>query len=625
MATTQDVTQQQSELLKEFNLGVELLQRKDFVNAAPHFEKVIALDRNNFDAAQLAGMCFVQIKDQNKALHYMSLALELRPDNIGALSNLAVLLNQAGNLRAALDLYERIAKLDPQHVQALYNCGVIWGLLGDKSKALEKYNLTLAVNPDMRDALLNKGALLQDLGQHQDSIAGYQSILKGNPKDVTAWGNLGAAHFELGAYQQALACYRQASALDPSNSQTIFHVGITHLKMGDHALAIELFNQALVLKPDCADYLNNRALAFKDLKQFNEAIRDFDRAIALSPINATFKNNKGIALMELGNIGGAISYFQAALGLQPHYAEVRYNLALCYLLNGDYSKGWREYEWRWKASSIAKKLGKRDLKEPLWLGKESIANKTILIYWEQGFGDTIQFARYVKLLENQGATVMFEVQPELKSLCTGLGEVRVFSAHDSVPAFDFQCPLMSLPFALQKEVDFIPSCKDLISVNADQLSIWGARLGERKKRRIGIAWSGNPIHSNDKNRSMPLEVLKSALGSEVELICLQKDIHVSDRRLLDSGEIVYFGDEVQDFSDTATLCSLVDEVVSIDTAIVHLAGSLGVKTRLLLPFRPDWRWLMNTSSTQWYESVSIIRQKQMGDWQSVAEQLRAGV
>ncbi|HET7910676.1 MAG TPA: glycosyltransferase family 9 protein, partial [Pseudolabrys sp.] len=306
----------------------------------------------------------------------------------------------------------------------------------------------------------------------------------------------------------------------------------------------------------------------------------------------------------------------------PDFPEPHWNTASLRLLTGDFSRGWAEYEWRWKKESMARRM--RNFSQPLWLGGDDIAGRTILLHSERGFGDTIQFCRYVPLAAARGACVILEVEKPLQRLMTTLaGAAQVVTRAGPLPEFDLQCPLLSLPFAFQTELGTIPWSGPYLRPQSRELTAWDVRLGGKRRPRIGLAWSGSPAHERDAFRSINLCALLPLLNIDATFVSLQKDVRPADAAVLDQcGDVLLFASALNDFSDTAALISKLDLVISVDTSIVHLAGALGRPVWVLLPYIPDWRWLLDRDSTPWYPSARLFRQDDTRTWDNVINRVR---
>jgi TPR repeat len=380
------------------------------------------------------------------------------------------------------------------------------------------------------------------------------------------------------------------------------------------------YDRAIEIKPDYADAYSNRGIALKDLKRFEEALASYDRAIEIQPDYAEAYSNRGVALQELKRVEEAVASYDRAIAIQPDYASAYWNKSLALLLVGQFDQGWKLYEWRWKRDTFT--TPKRNFPHPLWLGAEDLADKTILLHAEQGLGDTIQFCRYAKLVKERRARVALEVPKALLSLLSGLEGVDVLiEKGQALPAFDYHCPLLSLPLAFKTDLTSIPSPKPYLAASTQKCEEWGQRLGVKRKPRVGLVWSGSTVHKNDHNRSLTLQQLLPYLPVGCEYVSLQKEVREVDKPVLEGGDIRHYGDELKDYTDTAALCELMDLVISVDTSVVHLAGALGKSTWVLLPYAPDWRWLLDTDASPWYASIELYRQAEDLSWGPVLERV----
>jgi hypothetical protein len=427
---------------------------------------------------------------------------------------------------------------------------------------------------------------------------------------------------ELARPQEAIASYRKAIALQPNNSVTFFNLGKAQqdrLLLED---ALESYGSATSLNPLYVEALNNLGNVLKGLGRIEEAISHFQRAVAIKPDYESAYVNWGNALLSFNRLEDAIATYGKAIAISSDNADAHLGQAVALLLQGDYESGLRIYEWRWHHNGL--KQYQRNFEQALWLGVEPLIGRTILLHAEQGLGDTIQFCRYVPLLIELGARVVLEVQGSLLGLMRSLSsEAVLISKGDALPAFDYHCPLLSLPFAFKTTIPSIPYSQAYVRADARALSHWAGVLGVKKALRVGLAWSGNPTHSNDRTRSIALADLLEHLPTGLEYVCLQKDIRSADLAILQSSSSIrFFGDAIRDFKDTAALCELVDVVISVDTSIAHLGGAMGRPTWIMLPYHPDWRWLLDRDDSPWYSSVCLYRQPALFDWSSLLAKVR---
>jgi Tfp pilus assembly protein PilF len=426
---------------------------------------------------------------------------------------------------------------------------------------------------------------------------------------------------KLGRFDEALKDYDKALSLKSDHWEAFNNRGNVLQGLGRFDDAIADYSKAISLKPDYVDALSNRGAALKELQQFDEAMVDCNRALSLKPDYVEALNNRGNLLQELRYFDEAMSDYNKAISLKPDYAEAHWNKSLQLLKQGEFPLGWELYEWRWKKTSAP--LLVRKFTQPLWLGKENLCNKTILLHCEQGLGDTIQFSRYAAEVSKLGCRTILEVQEPLFELMKGIeGADELIVNGADLPSFDFYCPLMSLPLAMGTTLETIPSGKPYLRSNDDKLAKWSSRLGQKSKPRVGIVWSGNTKHTNDHNRSIALEKILSAVPEDYELVSLQKEVRDADRNALEqSEELRHFGAELGDFTDTAALCELMDIVVSVDTSVAHLAGALGKPVNLLLPYNSDFRWLLDRHDSPWYPSMKLFIQGPDMLWEPVFEKV----
>jgi hypothetical protein len=344
-------------------------------------------------------------------------------------------------------------------------------------------------------------------------------------------------------------------------------------------------------------------------------------ALASRPDYAEAFANRGVLLYDLKRFDEALASYDSAIALRPDYADAHFFKGLSSLVTGDLPRGWIEYEWRRKAP--AARIPKRDFSQPLWLGGDDIAGKTILLHSEQGLGDTIQFCRYAALVAARGARVILEVEAPLRELMTGLaGTAGIIAKGSALPDFDIQCPLPSLPLAFKTRLDTIPSTTPYLRVPKQALGYWNALLGAKRSLRIGLAWAGNAKHVRDRERSMRLRDLLPLLDIEATFVSLQKEVRAADAETLANCGVLQFGRKLGDFSDTAALISQLDLVISVDTSVAHLAGALGKRVWILLTHAPDWRWLLDRDDSPWYATARLFRQDDTREWHGVIARVR---
>jgi tetratricopeptide (TPR) repeat protein len=536
----------------------------------------------------------------------------------------AVALHQQGRLREAEKLYARVLKAAPDQFDALHLLGLAKAQGGQMGEAHRLISGALKLNPKMPDAWVNLANVLHALKRDTEALDCLDKALALRPGDANALQSRGNALLALGRPQEALACFDEVLARNPRHGEARLNRGSALAGLGRTAPALADFDAALALMPGHPAALYNRGNALAALGRYDEALAAFDRALAAAPGHGNAWNNRGRALQALDRHAEAVASFDKAIELQKDNADAHFNRALSLLTLGDLARGFEQYEWRWQRSGM--RDTRRGYGKPLWLGEYPLARKTILLHAEQGLGDTIQFARYAPRLARAGATVVLEVQPELKNLLAGVeGVASCHARGDQLPAYDVHCPLGSLPLAFKTEPASIPA--DIPYLRADQgrLAQWRARIDDLPGKRITIAWAGNASHANDRNRSIDLKLLEPLLALEgTSFLSIQRELRGDDAETLARlSNVRHLGGEFADMADTAAIAALTDLTISVDTSVVHLAGALGRPVWVMLPFAPDWRWTLSGGNCPWYPQARLFRQPALGDWPGAIAALRA--
>jgi tetratricopeptide (TPR) repeat protein len=642
-----------SQLQLMLQQAIQAFQDGNFDSAGLILKRVLHVDTKNLPALHILGLIKASQTNYKEAADLLGRAARISPNDASIQYNLAKALTDSGNNKDALVHHKKAVSLAPNNPEAWLNYGKTASNLARHEEALVCYGNALNLKPDYVEAALNKGATLKDLKRYEEAIIFAEQALKLNPNLAEGWANKGVALKELKRFDEAITHYDKALSLMPnyaegwSNKGNVLHElkrfdeAITHYDQALslmpnyheawtnkgvtlHALrrfdeAITHYDQALSLMPNYHEAWTNKGVTLHALRRFDEAITHYDQALSLMPNYHEAWINKGNALHELRRFDEAITHYDQALSLIPSDHDAAWNKSLSLLLQGDFAKGLPLYESRWSSEKVSEGAGKRFFDKPTWLGVESLEGKTIFLYGEQGLGDFIQFCRYAPLVANLGAKVLLEVPGTLVSLMGNLKGIHLVNPGQELPPFDYQCPLLSLPFAFGTNINNIPDVSPYLTANLDEVAQWRSRLGISSKVRIGIAWSSTSSFKEDAKRSLMLADFLRALPTQgCEYICLQKELKDCDVETFKAQEgIQFFGDEIKDFGDTAALIECVDLVVSTCTSIPHLSAALGKKTWILLSHVPDWRWLLDRPDSPWYPSVKLYRQPAIGDWDSV--------
>jgi tetratricopeptide (TPR) repeat protein len=536
----------------------------------------------------------------------------------------AVALHRQGDLARAEKMYARILKARRDHFDALHLLGLLKHQTGKAGEAYRLIAAALEVNPRSADARSNLGLVLHALKRDADAIASFEQALALDPDHVEALNNRGTALLTLARPAEALASFERLLALTPRHLEAQVNRANALLDLGRVDEAIAGYDAVLAAQPRHAGAQFNRGNALARRDRFAEAIAAYDRAIAIAPGYVKAHNNRGIALYALNRHREALANYGKALALDKDFADAHVNEAHALLALGDFARGFAANEWRWKLATVAPH--RRTLRQPLWLGTPAIGRRTILLHAEQGYGDTIQFVRYVGPLARDGARVVLEVAPALKHLMSGIdGAACVLARGEALPPFDVHCPLASLPLAMKTEPAGIPAEIPYLAAPADRLAKWRARLDALERPRIALVWSGNAAHANDRKRSIALGRLQSLWSIDGgSFVSVQRDLRADDAPVLAGApRLIHVGEELSDFADTAAVLALADLVISVDSAVAHLAGAMGRPLWILLPFSADWRWMLDREDSPWYPTAKLFRQSSVGDWASVIARVRA--
>jgi tetratricopeptide (TPR) repeat protein len=587
--------------------------------------EIIATNHDLFDALFLLAIVQTRLGKVDAALATYDRVVNVRPGFAEAHFNRGNVLQTLKRYDEALASYDRALALRRDYPRALARRGKVLHRLRRHDEALASYDRAIHLRSDFASAHFNRGNVLQDVNRYDEALGSYERALALRPDYAAAHSNRGNVLQKLKQNNEALASYNRAIELRPDFAVAHYNRGnvLQYLNRYDEALAS--YERALAVLPDFAEALSNRGNVLQRLKRFEEAVASYDRALISRPHFSEALSNRGAALQELKRYDEALASFQGAVKVTPDYGDAHFNEALCRLLIGDFERGWEMLEWRWQSGQL--RNDKRIFKQPLWLGKSEIAGKTILLHSEQGFGDTIQFSRYVPLVAERGARVILDVQEPLKDLMTGLvGTTQVVARGSALPDFDVHCPLLSLPLAFGTRLETIPPAVPGLRASPQVVMDWDSRLGPKRRPMIGVAWSGLPSHTNDHNRSMRLSALLPLLEVDATFVSLQKDVHPEDATTLKKrNDILHFGNEIRNFSDTAALISNLDLVISVDTSVAHLAGTMAKPAWVLLPFTSDWRWLIDRDDSPWYPTARLFRQDDTRAWDSVIARVHAAL
>jgi tetratricopeptide (TPR) repeat protein len=549
-------------------------------------------------------------------------ALRLQPANPAALHFLGLLAVAEGRIAEGIGRYQASLRVEPASAVVWSNLGNALLAAGRADEAVAAQRRAIEVEPGLAEAHCNLGNALHAQGRWDEAAAVLSRAIALKPALAEAHNNLGNTLKSQGHPEDAIAAYRRALVIRPNYTDAWCNLGHALLLQGLPAEAEKAYSRALALAPNHPEALNNRGQALRELGRLDEALEACTKAISVKPGYAGALANLGNALVALNRLDAASKAYQEALRLMPDSAEIAYNACLVHLVQGEMASAWDGYELRWRLGNLRHRPVQN---RPAWDGAEPLAGRSIVVYAEQGLGDTLQFARYIPLLADRGATVRVVVQKSLKSLVESVrGAVSVTTSEQSWPQCDLHCPLLSLPRAFGTTLATVPAAAPYIAATRDRREAAREWLASVASPRVGVVWAGNPSHPNDRNRSLPMAALAPVLAASLpRWVSLQKELRPGELEALHAAGGVDLSGHLGDFDDTAGVLALLDLVITVDTSVAHLAGAMGIPTWILLPFAPDWRWLLDRDDSPWYPTARLFRQTEPGSWDGALARVAA--
>ena len=599
------------------NLGVTLQEQGKLEEAIEAYKKALSIKPDYAGAYNNMGNALKGQGKVDEAIASFNKALLLKPDYAEAYNNLGITLKVQGKLEKATASYNKALSLKPDYAEAYNNMGNTLQGQGKLDEAIASFNKALSLKPDNAVVYNNIGNALRDQGKLEEAIKAYTKALTIKPDYAAVYNNVGNALKKQGKPNEAIASFNKALLLKPDYAEAHNNLGITLKVQGKLEEAMTSYNKALSLKPNYADAYYNMGNTLQDQGKLEEAVQAYTKALAINSNYAEAYNNMGNVLQGQGKLDEAIEAYNKALALKPDYAEAYNNMGRTYYLKGEIQKGLELLEYRFKKQKAPTRAPREKL---YWNGSEPIKGKEFLVYEEQGLGDIIQFCRYLPTLVKQGAKVTFKVTQKLHALLRTLdSDIILVDRLPDESQIDFEAPLMSLPHLLNISLETIPSIETYLSADYAKVVSWG-KLLNTQKFKIGICWQGSK-NKIDIGRSFPLSLFEGISKlPNVELISLhkgegEKQIQEIKFNLTTLGSNF---DASQDaFLDTSAVIENCDLVITSDTAVAHLAGSLGCTTWLILKYIPDWRWMFNRDDCPWYPTMTLFRQKTPGNWADV--------
>ena len=577
-------------------------------------------------ALHLLGVLLLAAGRAGEAVGLLRQAETARPGNADTRLALADACAAAGAVGEALGRYRALMADRPDYAPALVNYANALRESGDLDGAEAACRRALRLAPSLAEAHLTLGSTLLAAGNVPEALAAYRAALALRPASAPAQAGYAAALLRADEADAALAAAMQATGRAPGLAEAWFVRGAALRALGRFEAAVEALSHALELKPDHARAHLALGNAHLDLDRLACGEHHLRTALALDPRLPEAHASLGFLLAGCGRLREAAAACEAAIRLRPDFARAHWNLSFALLLGGDFARGWEDYEWRKRHDRFARDFLSLPGRE--WQG-EALAGKRLLVHAEQGLGDTIQFARYLPLLAERGARVVLACAPALVPLLRTMPGVTVVARSSPLPAYDLWVDQMSLPRLFGTTPETIPAAGGYLvaeeSPTSPGLSAPGGGEGiSRRRPRVGVVWAGNPEHSNDARRSMPVAALAPVLALPgIEWVSLQ--VGPASGAIAERFGIADRSAALTDFAATAALVATLDLVIAVDTSTAHLAGAMGKDAWVMLPFAPDWRWMHGREDSPWYASMRLFRQAAPGDWDGVARRVAAAV
>jgi Tfp pilus assembly protein PilF len=619
------MTQQQMTIDQAIDLAMSHHGAGRLREAEAIYRQILGTAPNHPDALHLLGLVAYQAGQLEPAVDLIRRAIAANPRAAAYHANLGLVLIHLHRIDETIAAYRQAAALDPNVAEVHSNLGVMLHQKGQIDEAIASLRQALVVQPNYPEALLNLGNALHAAGQTDEAIESFRQALRLRPDYPEAMSNLGASLREKGEVDQAIVELQRAISLRPDYAEAYSNLGMALREKNQADACYAAYHRALELRPGYPEAQNNLGEALQYFGRIDEAISCYRQAIAFRSDYAEAHNNFGTALIEKKHLDEATSAFGEALKLSPESKFAHFNLGLIPLLRGDIQKGLPAIDRYWR--TIRQYPFNCDKLRPQWDGSP-LNGKRILLYAEQGFGDTIHFVRYVPMVEQLGGKVVLAVQPDLVSLIRSMKtRAQVISyASDQAPEFDTHYTLLLLPMALGTTLQNVPADVPYLFADQELSSQWRKRMPS-DGLKVGIAWAGRPTYRNDRNRSTKLSTFAPLAQVEgVHYFSLQKGYAADQARTPPAGlNLTNWTDELKSFVDTAALIDNLDLVITIDTSIAHLAAAMGKPVWMMIAFMPDWRWMLDREDSPWYPTMRLFRQPAMGDWPPVLTKVVAAL
>jgi tetratricopeptide (TPR) repeat protein len=610
----------------------KLMKEGKVKEAKVKLEEIVEYDQKNTEALHLLGIINAQTGNPKEGIKLLQKVIDIEPDKAETFCDLATVMQSMGNKNSAADYYKKAIDINPKMFQAHYNLGNINAERGKIEESINAYKKAIEINPKFSPAYNNLGNVLKAGRRVAEALYMYQHAILVDPNYIPAYNNVGLILQDQGKSDEAIQIFEKALAMNPNFLEVSINLANAYKSKRRYSDAIELYKKVVKNNPKYAYAYNNLGLTYQEMGKNELALYYYKQALKIAPEFADVLSNMGSLHQKMGKLTEALKYYEQAIEKRPNYSQALFNVSTIHFLKGEYEKAWKYHEARLGFPDAVEReqryLSVR--KVPKWKG-ESLSGKTIFVYSEQGFGDSIQFSRYLPLLKSEkGASkVLFRPQSTLEELFRGSDlDTEVLDPYLEKDKFvyDFYIPLLSLPYHFKTTTQNVPKTKRYLKAKSEKVEEYKGKYFRNEKFKIGIAWQGFWHHSGDLQRSISLKMFLPVFLGSTQIYSLQKG--PGEDQLLglpDSYGAVELGKTFKDFFDTAAAIENLDLVIAVDTAVAHLAAALGKKTWILLPPIPDWRWRLEGSKSVWYDSVRLFRKKEEGSWKDLFEEVASAL
>jgi tetratricopeptide (TPR) repeat protein len=580
--------------------------------------------KNNFLFCKLIGLTNLKINNYDESIHFFEKSINIKKDDFEVYLNCAIAYINKEEFKKSLIYLKKSLQLNSENEFIFNSLGIVYSKLEKYDQAINFYYKAILINKNFNEANYNIGIVFQKLNQFDKSEKYLERIDLTNYCNPDVFLYLAFAKRKLKKNKESIKILNNLLLKKKLIDICYYNIGLAHQSSNDHQQAIKYFDQAIKIKSDYYQAHNSIGYSFYKIKNFEKALQFYKKAIEIRPKYLIAYDNIAIIFRQNGEIKKAIKFYKKALNIDKNFNAASFGLSMCYLQTCDFEKGWHYYQWRLDGKFLKKEFNSR-FNKPKFSDLKIIKDKIVLVIYEQGLGDTIQFCRYLKLLLNFSAKVIFQVQKPLFEIVKSLDKnIDIVTEIGNDLQYDFYCPLLDLPKLFKTTKNSIPSFESYISVKNSYTAKWKKNI-DTHKFNIGISWQGGQS-TIDEGRSFPLSQFSNiAKLKNINLISLQQNFGVEQiNEFKKTYPITDFGnllDKERNFLDTAGIIKNVDLVITSCTAIAHLAGSMGAKVWIVLKYMPDWRWFLNRDTTDWYPSMKIYRQPKLYDWKSVFQNI----